>query len=311
MEKTDNNIYSAIIRVMKKACEQASQAIARDIMEVEKLQVSQKAINDFVTATDIKAENVIVKELRTARPHYRLLLEEGGIIEPISPDLNSDYEYTWIVDPIDGTSNFMHANPNFAISIALRCTSKTKKTGSTLSMLGVDITDYLGMKDIVVGMIYLPATNEIYWAAKGIGACYIDQYGTENRLKVSGRYHINETLCATIYDNVNSTRYHNIYQILVENYTKPRVSGSVAVDLAYLAGGKFDIALYNEIMLWDVAAGLIIAQEAGANFRVLCDNHSVNDQNPRVNGLLVANNKLLMDILDKEKMRLSQQIHNK
>lgn len=290
---------SPIIRVMEGACREASHAIARDILEIEKLQVSRKGINDFVTASDIKAEKIIVRELMNARPHYGLILEESGVVQPKLDD--GEYECTWIVDPIDGTSNFMHSNPNFAISVALRRRPAIKKQSATLSLYNSGTSDNLGIKDMVAGIVYLPMTNEMYWAEKGCGAYHVDQFGGESRLKISGRTNLSETLFSTIYCSLPSERYKIIYQILIGGYSKPRMYGSGAVDLAYLASGKVDVALYNSVMLWDVAAGTLIAQEAGASFRILHEDNNVSDDNPLLTGLLVSNGPLLMDILEKER----------
>ncbi len=284
---------------MERACKKASQAIARDIIEIEKLQVLQKGINNFVTATDIKAEKIITEELMKARPNYGLLLEEGGFIPHKDSNIECETECTWIVDPIDGTSNFIHANPNFVISVALRQRHKNKSNRGVLSLNDINIPDYLGLRNVIAGVIYLPLTDEMYWAEKNSGAYHIDNYNTETKLRVSGRECVNETLFATAYSDMPSKRYDAIRNNLISMFSKPRISGSSALDLAYLASGKLDIALYNEIMLWDVAAGLLIASEAGANFRILYDDEMVCDAKPYVRGLLVANYNLFSIISNK------------
>src|SRR5574343_142922 len=164
-------MYPNNISIALKAAEKAARAIARDFIEIENLQISKKSINDFVTEADMKAEKAIIQELTLASPKFGILIEESGLIN-INENLPS---HMWIVDPIDGTSNFIHGNPNFAISIALQ------KTGAPLDQ-------------ITAGLIYLPAYKEFYWAEKGSGAYHVDNMGRQRRIKVANRSYFSESL---------------------------------------------------------------------------------------------------------------------
>jgi myo-inositol-1(or 4)-monophosphatase len=300
------NNFPASVEIMYKACRKAAQFIARDLIEIEKLQVSQKGISNFVTGTDLKVEKIIFEELHKARPTYNMLLEESGFIEGEVQSRHGkmhtdDDEYTWIVDPIDGTSNFIHGNPNFSISIALQKRNKSKqRTTGKLSLFGVNEPDYLGIGDMIAGMVYIPVTEEIYWAEKGTGAYYIDNCEKENRLKISSRTNFEELLFSTIATRTPAQRYSKIHELLTTQYAKQRISGSVALDLALLAAGKLDVALYNEVMLWDIAAGALIAQESGAGYYELYKTKNVLREAPCVKGLLVGNRKIIDRLLSEE-----------
>ena len=208
---------SANLNVMIKASEKASKALIRDFGEVEKLQVSKKGPSDFVTNADLKAEKIIVDELKKARPNYSIISEENGIEE------NKDKNNTWIIDPIDGTTNFLHGIPHFAISIALKSNN-----------------------DLVSGLIFDPIKNEMFFAEKNNGAFF-----NKHRIKVSKKNNINECLFAT-----GGKLNH-------EPEISYRKSGSAALDMAYVAAGRYDGYFQKNLHLWDIAAGIIIVKEAG------------------------------------------------
>jgi len=202
---------------MIKAAEKASRALIRDFGEIEKLQVSIKGPTDFVSNADLKAEKIIIEELNKARPYYSIISEEDGSKE------NKDKNNTWIIDPIDGTTNFLHGVPHFAISIAL-------KSGD----------------EIVSGIIYDPIKDEMFYAEKDNGAFFNNQ-----RIRVSKKRELNSCLFATgglIKSEINLPL---------------RRSGSAALDVAYVAAGRYDGYFENNLNLWDIAAGIIILKEAG------------------------------------------------
>ncbi len=211
------NSISANLNIMIKASEKASKVLIRDFGEVEKLQVSKKGPTDFVSNADLKAEKIIIEELKKAKPNYSIISEENGI------ENNKDKNNTWIIDPIDGTINYLHGIPHFAISIAL----KTKN-------------------EIISGCIFDPIKDEIFYAEKNIGAFF-----NNRRIRVSKKNKINECLFVT---------GGKIKKKLDIQY---RRSGSAALDMAYVAAGRYDGYFQNELNLWDIAAGIILIKEAG------------------------------------------------
>ena len=207
---------SANLNIMIKASEKASKILIRDFGELENLQVSKKGPQDFVTNADIKAEKIIIEELKKARPNYSLISEENGV------EKNKDQSNFWIIDPIDGTTNFLHGVPHFAISIALQSNN-----------------------EIVCGLIFDPIKDELFYAEKNNGAYFNNQ-----RIRVSKKREINECLFA-----VGKGKYNP--DLIC------RRSGSAALDMAYVASGRFDGYFQNNLNLWDIAAGIIIVKEAG------------------------------------------------
>jgi len=208
---------SANLNVMIKAAEKASRALIRDFGEIEKLQVSIKGPTDFVSNADLKAEKIIIEELKKARPYYSIISEEDG------SEINKDKEHTWIIDPIDGTTNFLHGVPHFAISIAL-------KYGN----------------EIISGLIYDPIKDEMFYAEKDSGAFFNNQ-----RIRVSKKKELNSCLFAT-----GGVAKNEVDLPL-------RKSGSAALDIAYVAAGRYDGYFQNDLNLWDIAAGIILVKEAG------------------------------------------------
>jgi len=208
---------SANLNVMIKAAEKASRALIRDFGEIEKLQVSIKGPTDFVSNADLKAEKIIIEELKKARPNYSIISEEDG------SESNKDKKNTWIIDPIDGTTNFLHGIPHFAISIALKSEN-----------------------EIISGLVYDPIKDEMFYAEKDNGAFFNNQ-----RIRVSKKKEINACLFAT------GGKSKNEIDLPI------RKSGSAALDLVYVAAGRYDGYFQNDLDLWDIAAGIIILKEAG------------------------------------------------
>ena len=211
------NSISPNLNVMIKASIKASKILIRDFGEIEKLQVSKKSPKDFVTNSDLKVEKIILKELEKARPSYSFISEEKGIKK------NKDSKNTWIIDPIDGTVNFLHGVPHFAISIALKTND-----------------------EIVSGLIYDPIKDEMFFAEKNSGAFYNNQ-----RIRVSNKNKINDCLFAIGSHLKNRPDFPN------------RKSGVAALDMAYVASGRYDGCFLKNLNLWDVAAGIILIKEAG------------------------------------------------
>ena len=211
------NKISANLNVMIKASEKASKVLIRDFGEIEKLQVSKKGPYDFVTNADIKTEKIIIEELKKARPNYSILSEESG------KENNKDKKNTWIIDPIDGTVNFLHGIPHFAISIALKSND-----------------------EIISGLIFDPIKNEIFYAEKNNGAFF-----NNHRIRVSSKNKINECLFVT------GGKIKNDFDF---SYRK---SGCAALDMAYVASGRYDGYFQNKLNIWDIAAGIILVKEAG------------------------------------------------
>ena len=211
------NSISANLNVMIKASERASKILIRDFGEVEKLQVSKKGPGDFVTNSDLKTEKIIIDELKKAKPNYSIISEENGI------EINKDKDNTWIIDPIDGTINFLHGIPHFAISIALKSNN-----------------------EIISGLIFDPIKNEMFYAEKNNGAFF-----NNHRIRVSKKNQINNCLFATggVIKNELDLPY--------------RKSGCAALDMAYVASGRYDGYFQHKLNLWDIAAGIVLIQEAG------------------------------------------------
>tara|TARA_Y100001970_G_C14172477_1_gene824951 strand:+ start:641 stop:1384 length:744 start_codon:yes stop_codon:yes gene_type:complete len=236
------NSISPILNIMIKASEKASKVLIRDFGEIEKLQVSIKGPNDFVSNADTKAEKIIIEELNKAKKNYSIISEEEGSKK------NSDSQNVWIIDPIDGTTNFLHGVPHFAISIALKSN-----------------------EEIISGVIYDPIKDEMFFAEKDNGA-----FLNNKKIKVSKKKNLDGCLFAT--GGKNETEVNLL----------TRKSGSAALDMAYVAAGRYDGYFQNNLNLWDVAAGIIIVKEAGGiineidlskknNIKIRASSSSIND----------------------------------
>ena len=225
-------LSSANINVMLKACRKAAKTLIRDFGEIEKLQVSLKGPGDFVTASDIKVEKILIDELGKARPNYSILSEEIG-------EIKNDEEFKWIIDPIDGTANFLHGIPHFGISIGLEKN-----------------------REIICGMIFDPIKDEIFAAEKGNGS-----YLNNQRMRVSARSKLENCIIFT----GGPKRESKTRDLAIEEYNKfsskvlipIRKMGSAALDMAYVAAGRCDGFWQRNLNYWDIAAGIILVKEAG------------------------------------------------
>ncbi len=226
---------SALMNVMMNAARKAGRKLNRDFGEVENLQVSIKGPANFVSAADLRAEEVIFEELSHARPGYQFLMEERGIVE------GADTSHKWIVDPLDGTTNFLHAIPLFSISIAL------ERDGQ-----------------IVAGLIYNPVSDEMFTAEKGKGAYLNDR----RRLRVASRRNLADAVVTTGIPH-RGRKGHDIFvketQRIMAEVSGVRRTGSAALDLAWTAAGRFDVFWERNLQPWDIAAGHIIVREAGGS----------------------------------------------
>ena len=240
---------SANLNIMIKAAEKASKTLIRDFGEIEKLQVSIKGPTDFVSNADMKAEKIIIEELKKARPSYSIISEEDG------SEINEDENNTWIIDPIDGTSNFLHGIPHFAISIGLR-----------------------SYNEIVSGVIYDPIKDEMFYAEKESGAFF-----NNKRIKVSKRKEIDSCLFAT----GGSMKKEIDLSI--------RKSGSAALDIAYVAAGRYDGYFQNKLNLWDIAAGIIILKEAGG---IINEINLSQNKNIKIKASSIAINEKMLEKLE-------------
>ncbi len=223
---------SALIKVMIDAARKAGRALARDFGEVAELQVSKKGAADYVSAADLKAEQTIFEELARARPGYGFLGEERGLIE------GTDKTHTWIVDPLDGTTNFLHAMPHFAVNIALQ------REGQ-----------------IVAGVTYNPANSDLFWAEKGKGAFLNDR-----RLRVAARTRMEEAVFATgipFMGHGQHGRFLKELHQVSQRVAGVRRFGAAALDLAWVAAGRFDAFWERDLKPWDMAAGIVMVIEAG------------------------------------------------
>ena len=228
---------SPALNVVVSAVRKAGRRLLRDFGEVEQLQVSMKGPGDFVSQADLRAEQTLREDLSKARPNFAFLMEESGAHG------DKDWEWRWVVDPLDGTTNFLHGIPHWAISVGIEKRIAEDKT------------------EIVAGVIYNPVVDELFWAEKGMGAFLNDK-----RLRVSGRREMNTALFATGIPFAATPRKAEFAHALVR--LMPQVSGirrfgSAALDLAWTAAGRYDGYWELGIQKWDIAAGLVMVREAG------------------------------------------------
>ncbi len=261
-------INSALMNVMTAAALKAGRGLKRDFGEVENLQVSVKGPGDFVTAADRKAEKVIFEELSKARPGYCFIMEESGAVE------GADKSHVWHIDPLDGTTNFLHGLPQFAVSIGL------EREGQ-----------------LVAGVVYNPATDDLFVAEKGQGA-----YHNNRRIRVAARRELSDGLVATGIPPLANAHLHPRFKAeLASVMTRAggvRRFGAAALDLAYLAAGRFDAFWERGLKSWDMAAGLVLVREAGG---YVCDADGGADMLAK--GSVCAGNEILqrqlLDLLKK------------
>lgn len=233
------SMFSSLVRVMEKAARKAGGRLRRDFGEVEHLQVSRKGPSDFVSKADMRAERTIYDELLHARPDWGFLLEEAGTIEgdPTKP--------RWVIDPLDGTTNFLHGIPHFAISIAAQ---EPKLDGS-------------GWGEVTAAVVYQPITDETFWAEKSRGAWLSD-----GRLRVSNRRNLDDALIATgipFQGAGNAAEWTKVYNAIGPRVAGIRRFGAASLDLAWLAAGRYDGFWESGLSPWDTAAGCLLVREAG------------------------------------------------
>ena len=225
-------LKSPKINLITKACLKASKYLIRDFGEIENLQVSKKEPGDFVSSADKRTEKIIIEELHKAHPEHGIVTEETGIIN------KNNTEKRWIIDPIDGTMNFLNGIPQFAISVG-----------------------YEENQEIKCGVIFNPIMNEMYCAEKGNGA-----YLNNSRIRVSNKKKLKDSLLVTGGPKQNSKNKDKIFSEYIKvskNVSNIRKFGSAALDMAYVASGRFDGYWQRELNYWDIAAGIIILKEAG------------------------------------------------
>ena len=261
-------LRSALLNVMAAAAEKAARGLKRDFGEIEQLQVSRKGPSDFVSAADLKAERTIRAELEKARPKFGFLLEEAGEIK------GEDERHRWIIDPVDGTTNFLHGIPHFAISIALELEG-----------------------EIIAGLVYNPVTDEMFMGEKGKGAVL-----NNHRLRVSARTDLGDALIGTgipFRGHGNTAAYGKVLDRVMPEVAGIRRFGSAALDLAYVAAGRFDGYWETGLQMWDIAAGVLLVREAGGYVT------EVNGgKNPIGTGSVLASNqklhKSLQDLVNRD-----------
>jgi len=238
-------IRSPLINVMTAAALKAARGLIRDFGEVEQLQVSVKGPGDFVTQADLKAEKVLKTELARARPGYGFLMEESGA------SVGTDGRHRWIVDPLDGTSNFLHGIPQFCISIGL------ERDG-----------------ELVAGVIYEPVRDEMFWGEKGQGA-----YVNDRRIRVSARRQLSDAVIATgiptLRHPTDHPRYLRTLGAVMGATVGVRRMGAAALDLAYVAAGRVDAYWEFGLQPWDMAAGILLVREAGGYVSDLSGKHEM------------------------------------
>jgi myo-inositol-1(or 4)-monophosphatase len=256
-------VGSANLNIMIKAARAAGRSLVKDFREVENLQVSMKGAGDFVSKADIAAEEILKEELLTARPTYGWLAEEGGMIEGADPTRR------WIVDPLDGTTNFLHGLPHWAISIAL---------------------EHKGQ--IVAGVVFDAAKDEMFYAEKGAGA-----WMNETRLRVSGRHRMIESIFATGLPFAGRVDLPETLQDLARLLPVTagvRRWGAAALDMSYVAAGRYDGFWERNLQQWDIAAGVVIVREAGGFVEAIEKNGDV-----VLDGDVICSNERIFDTFAK------------
>ena len=256
-------LNSPQINLIIKTCMKASRSLIRDFGEIENLQVSTKGPGDFVTSADKRTEKILIEEIQKAHPEHGIITEETGIIN------KSNVEKKWIIDPIDGTMNFLNGIPQFAISIA-----------------------YEEKGEIICGVIFNPILNEMFVAEKGNGA-----YLNNSRIRVSNKKKIKDALLVTGGPKGNSKIKNKIFSEYINvsnNVSNVRKFGSAALDMAYVACGRFDGYWQRELNYWDVAAGVIILKEAGGLINFFEDD----ENNPLKKNIIASNSNIHNELLD-------------
>ncbi len=258
-------LNTPLMNVMSRAVEKAGRALVRDFGEVEQLQVSKKGPADFVSNADHKSERILREELSKARPRFGLLMEESGAVA------GDDGEHRWIVDPLDGTTNFLHGMPHWAISVALE-----------------------QHNEIIAGIVYDPVKDEMFCAQKGMGA-----FLGNRRIRVSSRSRLPESIFATgipflgIQDGAGHRQFLRRLEVVMAATAGVRRWGAAALDLAYVAAGRYEGFWERGLNPWDTAAGIILVREAGgivsdiSGGRFALDDKDLLATNERIHGAFV------------------------
>ena len=261
-------LNSPHINLITKACMKASRSLIRDFGEIENLQVSTKAPGDFVTSADKRTEKILIEELQKSHPEYGIVTEESGVIN------KSNSKNKWIIDPIDGTMNFLNGIPQFAISVG-----------------------YEEDNEIKCGVIFNPITNEMYLAEKGNGA-----YLNNSRIRVSNKNNIKDSIIVTGGPKQNSKIKEKVFSEYInvsKNVSNVRKFGSAALDMAFVASGRFDGYWQRELNYWDIAAGIIIIKEAGGFVNFFEDDSNF----PLKRNIIASNSNIheeLKELIDKK-----------
>ncbi len=256
-------LNSPQINLIIKACMKASRSLIRDFGEIENLQVSTKGPGDFVTSADKRTEKILIEELQRAHPEYGIITEEKGIIN------KSNTDNRWVIDPIDGTMNFLNGIPQFAISIG-----------------------YEEKGEITCGVIFNPITNEMFIAEKGNGA-----YLNNSRIRVSNKKKLKDALLVTGGPKGASKIKNKIFSEYINisnNVSNVRKFGSAALDMAYVACGRFDGYWQRELNYWDIAAGIIILKEAGGFINFFDEEN----ENSLKKNVIASNSNIHNELLD-------------
>lgn len=251
------------VMIMVKAVRKAGRRLVRDFGEIANLQVSRKGPGDFVSNADTMVERVLIEQLSTDRPDYGFITEETGTI----PARNNS-PYTWVIDPIDGTTNFIHAIPFFAISVAL-----------------------MHQDTVIAGVVYNPITNDLYYAEKGKG-CYLMTPTGNSRLRVSARSNIETALIGSNYFKGEANRANVVK--FAESAASIRYNGSTTLSLAAVAAGQYDGYIATQFKLWDVAAGYLLVKEAGGFMSDYMGNRELSDIMKEQT--IIASNAALKDV---------------
>ena len=256
-------LTSANINIMVKACRKAAKVLIRDFGEIENLQVSLKGPGDYVTASDKKVEKILIEELQKARPNYSILSEEAGQIK-------NDESFRWVIDPIDGTSNFLHGIPHFGISVGLEHN-----------------------KEIICGIVYDPIKDEMFTAEKGNGS-----YINNQRMRVSVRPKLKDCIIFSGGPRYKSEQKELIFEEYKKFSSKVNIAirklGSASLDMAYVAAGRCDGFWQRDLNYWDIAAGIILVKEAGG----FVSDFNGGDQYIKNKNILVTNSKISEEMIE-------------
>ncbi|MDZ5761288.1 inositol monophosphatase family protein [Lyticum sinuosum] len=291
-----------LIDKLLKISQKAGSAVVRDFGELSLLSVETKGSFDFVSSADKQSEKIIAYELQQFRPEYHFLLEESGYIQTTSWEKvqKDGFVRRWVVDPIDGTTNFIRGNPNFVICISLEHIAIPPNI-TNVNEISKYVQNPKVIAKVLSSMIYYPSYQEVFWAEDGIGAYHIDQYGQQTRINVMPCKEINGAVVNTILHKEKISAFDSVFNFLSDHSVRWRISGSIAKDITYLSSGKNDLVIFAEkLKRWDLSAAYLIGREAGVkivdlNFKTI-NNISQMEDNGIIAGHPTFINKLLSAI---------------